>query len=42
MNENPTRQLLRFYWAFTERFPKCVDEYETLLNGKPYLETAYR
>ncbi|MDF2866813.1 MAG: dehydrogenase subunit [Gammaproteobacteria bacterium] len=31
---NETRQgsLLDFIWAFTERFPGCVDEYETLLT----------
>ena len=23
---------LDFIWDFTERFPKCVDEYETLLT----------
>ena len=31
---NATRQgsLLDFIWAFTERFPRCVDDYETLLT----------
>ena len=31
---NATRQgsLLDFIWAFTERFPGCVDDYETLLT----------
>lgn len=31
---NSARQgsLLDFLWDFTERFPKCVDEYETLLT----------
>ncbi len=32
MNENRQGSLLDFLWAFTERFPKCVDEYETLLT----------
>jgi NADH-quinone oxidoreductase subunit D len=32
MNESRTGSLLDFIWAFTERFPKCVDEYETLLT----------
>lgn len=32
--KNETRQgsLLDFIWDFTERFPKCVDDYETLLT----------
>lgn len=32
MNENRQGSLLDFIWAFTERFPKLVDEYETLLT----------
>ncbi|MBS0358636.1 MAG: NADH-quinone oxidoreductase subunit D [Proteobacteria bacterium] len=32
MNANREGSLLDFIWAFTERFPKCVDEYETLLT----------
>ena len=32
MNETREGSLLDFLWAFTERFPKCVDEYETLLT----------
>lgn len=32
LNENRQGSLLDFLWAFTERFPKCVDEYETLLT----------
>lgn len=32
MNEHREGSLLDFLWAFTERFPKCVDEYETLLT----------
>lgn len=32
MNENRQGSLLDFIWSFTERFPKCVDEYETLLT----------
>ncbi len=32
MNEHRQGSLLDFLWAFTERFPKCVDEYETLLT----------
>ncbi|WP_028389095.1 NADH-quinone oxidoreductase subunit D [Legionella fairfieldensis] len=32
MNSNRQGSLLDFLWAFTERFPKCVDEYETLLT----------
>jgi NADH-quinone oxidoreductase subunit D len=31
-NEDREGSLLDFLWAFTERFPKCVDEYETLLT----------
>lgn len=32
MNEHRDGSLLDFIWAFTERFPKYVDEYETLLT----------
>lgn len=32
MNETRQGTFLDFLWAFTERFPKCVDEYETLLT----------
>lgn len=32
LNENRQGSLLDFIWNFTERFPKCVDEYETLLT----------
>lgn len=32
LNEHRHGSLLDFIWAFTERFPKCVDEYETLLT----------
>lgn len=32
MNEHRQGSLLDFLWAFTERFPHCVDEYETLLT----------
>ena len=32
MNADRDGSLLDFLWAFTERFPKCVDEYETLLT----------
>jgi NADH-quinone oxidoreductase subunit D len=32
MNRHREGSLLDFLWAFTERFPKCVDEYETLLT----------
>ncbi len=32
MNEHRHGSLLDFIWAFTERFPKCIDEYETLLT----------
>lgn len=31
-NETREGSLLDFLWAFTERFPKCVEEYETLLT----------
>jgi NADH-quinone oxidoreductase subunit D len=31
-NANREGSLLDFIWDFTERFPKCVDEYETLLT----------
>ncbi|NDB85063.1 MAG: NADH-quinone oxidoreductase subunit D [Alphaproteobacteria bacterium] len=32
MNATREGSLLDFLWAFTERFPKCIDEYETLLT----------
>ncbi len=32
LNETRTGSLLDFIWDFTERFPTCVDEYETLLT----------
>ena len=32
LNENRQGSLLDFIWDFTERFPKCVDEYEDLLT----------
>jgi NADH-quinone oxidoreductase subunit D len=32
MNANRQGSLLDFIWDFTERFPKCIDEYETLLT----------
>jgi len=32
MNEHREGSLLDYLWAFTERFPGCVDEYETLLT----------
>ncbi len=32
MNENRQGSLLDFIWSFTERFPKRVDEYESLLT----------
>ena len=32
MNETRQGNFLDFLWAFTERFPRCVDEYETLLT----------
>lgn len=31
-NQDRQGDLLDFIWAFTERFPRCVDEYETLLT----------
>lgn len=31
-NENRSGSLLDFIWDFTQRFPGCVDEYETLLT----------
>ncbi|HFF3631826.1 NADH-quinone oxidoreductase subunit D [Legionella sp. PATHC032] len=31
-NHNRQGSLLDFLWDFTERFPRCVDEYETLLT----------
>jgi len=31
-NKDRHGSLLDFLWAFTERFPACVDEYETLLT----------
>lgn len=31
-NENRHGSLLDYIWDFTERFPACVDEYETLLT----------
>ncbi len=31
-NANRQGSVLDFIWDFTERFPKCVDEYETLLS----------
>jgi len=33
LNVNRQGSLLDFIWDFTERFPKCVDEYETLLTN---------
>jgi len=33
MNENRDGTLLDYIWNFTERFPKHVDEYETLLTN---------
>ena len=33
MNEDREGSLLDFIWSFTERFPKHVDEYETLLTN---------
>lgn len=33
MNEIREGSLLDFIWAFTERFPGCVDEYESLLTN---------
>jgi len=32
MNANRQGSLLDFIWDFTERFPSCVDDYETLLT----------
>lgn len=32
LNQNRQGSLLDFIWDFTERFPNCVDEYETLLT----------
>jgi NADH-quinone oxidoreductase subunit D len=32
LNETRQGSLLDFIWDFTERFPKCVDDYETLLT----------
>lgn len=32
LNEARNGSLLDFIWDFTNRFPKCVDEYETLLT----------
>lgn len=32
LNESRQGSLLDFIWDFTERFPHCVDEYETLLT----------
>lgn len=32
LNETRSGSLLDFIWDFTERFPKCVDDYETLLT----------
>lgn len=32
LNKNRQGDFLDFVWDFTERFPKCVDEYETLLT----------
>jgi NADH-quinone oxidoreductase subunit D len=33
LNENRQGSLLDFIWDFTERFPKCIDGYETLLTN---------
>jgi NADH-quinone oxidoreductase subunit D len=33
LNETREGSLLDFLWNFTERFPKCVDEYESLLTN---------
>lgn len=33
LNEKREGSLLDFIWAFTERFPGCVDEYESLLTN---------
>jgi NADH-quinone oxidoreductase subunit D len=32
LNQHRQGSLLDYLWAFTERFPGCVDEYETLLT----------
>lgn len=32
LNQNRQGSLLDFLWNFSERFPRCVDEYETLLT----------
>lgn len=32
MNANREGSLLDFIWNFTERFPKCIDDYESLLT----------
>jgi NADH-quinone oxidoreductase subunit D len=32
LNSNRQGSLLDFLWDFTERFPQCVDDYETLLT----------
>ncbi len=32
LNDSRNGSLLDFIWDFTERFPKCVDDYETLLT----------
>lgn len=32
LNANRQGSFLDFLWSFTERFPKCVDEYEALLT----------
>jgi NADH-quinone oxidoreductase subunit D len=32
LNKNRQGSLLDFIWDFTERFPACIDEYETLLT----------
>lgn len=32
LNRNRQGSLLDFIWDFTERFPACIDEYETLLT----------
>ncbi|WP_456236546.1 NADH-quinone oxidoreductase subunit D-related protein, partial [Cysteiniphilum halobium] len=33
INKNRQGSLLDFIWDFTERFPRCVDEYENLLTN---------
>ncbi|AWD32593.1 NADH-quinone oxidoreductase subunit D [Candidatus Kinetoplastibacterium sorsogonicusi] len=35
MNEARSGSLLDFIYDFTERFPSCIDEYETLLTNNP-------